>query len=158
MTKTDDSRFLQHMLGLACIAALSAGCVTEVGEPPVEEPVPDTAAIDVDPTGNWNVTYMFGAGCSQPASTATTTFTVTRTPAGYAVSAPGVAMTGTMLCTPDSCKLSGTFAWSTSDGQFQQSANMVLDARDGITGSGTEAVVVGTATCGFTFAVTGSKG
>ena len=158
MKTIDSPRFLQHMVGLACIAGLTVSCTTDLGNTSTLEPSPEAPAMDLDPTGNWNLTYKFGAGCGQPGSTATTTFTVTRTPDGYAVSAPGVTMTGTMLCIPDSCKLSGMFGWSTSDAQFQQSANIVLDASDDITGSGTEAVVVGTTTCGFTFTITGSKG
>lgn len=158
MTKTDDSRFLQHMLGLACIAALSVSCTTELGEPSAgEEPTPDAPAIDVDPTGNWNLAYMLDAGCGQPAATGTATFTVTRAPDGYAVSMPGVTTTGTLICTPNSCKLSGILAWATADGRFQQSVNMVLDAHDGISGNGTESVVTGISACSVTFTVQGKR-
>lgn len=157
MKTTDSPRFLQHMVGLACIAALTVSCTTDLGDTSPLEPSPEAPAMDLDPTGNWNLTYMFGAGCGQPAITAAATFTVTRTPDGYAVSAPGVAMTGTMLCTPDSCKLSGTFAWATGEARVQQSANIVLDELDDITGSGTESIVVGTAACGFTFTVQGTR-
>jgi hypothetical protein len=157
MTKTNDSRFLQHMLGLACIAALSAGCIAEVGEPPAGEPAPDASAMDVDPTGNWNLAYMLDAGCGQPAATGTDTFTVTRTPDGYAVSAPGVTTTGTLLCTPDRCKLSGMFAWAEPGAQLQQNANLSLDAHGSITGNGTEAVITMDMICSFTFTVHGMR-
>jgi len=113
--------------------------------------------MDIDPTGNWDLTYMFLAGCGQSAGTATDTFTVTLTPDGYAVSASGASTTGTLLCTPDSCKLSAVFAWSDASMQYQESANMVLDADDNITGNGTVYATDGTTACNLVFTVTGSR-
>ena len=82
---------------------------------------------------------------------------MTQTPQGYAVSAAGVTTTGTLVCTPDHCKLSGMFGWAEQGAQLQQSANLSLDAHGSIAGNGTEAVITMTTVCSFTFTVTGSK-
>lgn len=157
MKMIDYPRVLRRMLGGACTAVLAMGCMTEVGDRLPADPVPDAPAMDLDPTGNWNLNYMFDAGCGQPASKSTATFTVTRAASGYAVSAPGITVMGTMICAPDSCKLSGTLAWATSEAKFQQSANLVLDGHGSVTGNGTESVVAGTTLCGLAFTVAGSK-
>lgn len=158
MKTTDRSKFLHHVLGLACMTALTTSCIGDVGEPPKPDPPRDAAIMDVDPIGNWSLIYMLGAGCDQPASTETMTFTVTRTTDGYEVSAPGVTATGTMICTQKNCKLSAILAGSTADGEFQQNVNLVLDAGGTVTGGGTISVVTETTTCGITFTVTGVKG
>lgn len=169
MMKTiNHSRFLRHLFRFACIAALTASCTSEVSGPPPTagsspdpkpEPdyPPDAGAMNIDPTGNWDLTYMLLAGCGLPAGTATDTFTVTRTPDGYAVSAGGATTTGTLICMPDNCKLSAVLAWSDSNVQYQQSCNMTLDAHDGIAGNGTVAFADGTTICSIVFTVTGSR-
>ena len=151
------TRCLQSMFGLACVAWLAASCTNDVGGGTMGNPAPDAAMMDLDPTGNWNITYSFSAGCGQPESTASDTFTVTRAPTGYAVTAAGATTTGTLLCTAASCKLSGMFAWSAAGSQFQQNVNIALDPHDGITGSGTESVVTGTMTCSVPFTVQGKR-
>lgn len=78
-------------------------------------------------------------------------------PDGYAVSDGGATTTGTLICTPDNCKLSAVIAWSDSSIQYQQSTNMTLDMHDGISGNGTVSVADGTTTCNLAFTVTGSK-
>jgi hypothetical protein len=89
---------------------------------------------------------------------ASSTITVTLAPNGYAVSAAGATTAGTLLCTAETCKLSGMFAWSDGTSQFQQNVNIALDAQDAITGTGTESVVNTTATCSVVFAVQGKRG
>ncbi|HEX7836312.1 MAG TPA: hypothetical protein VF469_02555 [Kofleriaceae bacterium] len=148
---------LRHVFGPACIAVLVAGCTSYVGDGTMGGPAPDAAAMNVDPTGNWNLTYMLDAGCGQPAATAMGTFTVTLSPQGYAVSAAGVTTAGTLTCTPDHCKLSGMFAWVQPGAQHQQSANLSLDAHGNITGNGTDAVVTMTTTCSITFTAHGTR-
>lgn len=157
------SRLLLALLGAACATAPLASCTNDVGGGTVGggtigQASPDAPTEnDLDPTGNWNVTYMFGAGCGQPATTASSTFTVTRAATGYAVAAAGATVMGTLICTPESCKLSGSFAWAASGSQFEQDANITLDAQGNITGNGTEAVVTMSTTCAFTFTVQGTR-
>jgi hypothetical protein len=149
------------MFGLACVAVLVASCTNEVGGGAVDNTAPDATVKGLDPTGNWNISYSFDAGCGQAASTAMSVFTVTLSPMGYAVSAAGATTSGTLDCTPETCKLSGMFAWSADGSQFQQNVNITLDAHDAITGNGTEAVatttMTGTTTCSVTFTAKGMR-
>jgi len=155
MTHTDHSPLLQQARRQAWIAALAVGCTSPTDPPP--EPPPDAGVMAVDPTGNWDLTYMFSAGCGQPPRMATSTFTVTRAPSGYAVTVPGATTSGTLICTPTNCKLSAMFAWSDGTWQYLQSSNILLDAQGSITGNGSESVVATNAACSFTFTVKGSK-
>jgi len=117
----------------------------------------DDVQPELDPTGNWNVTYAFAASCGNPATTTTGTFTVTLDAQGYDIIVVGVSSTGSMLCTSEQCKLSGTFAWMTGDATYQQSMNLVLDAEMKVGGNGTETVITTESTCTYPFTVTGSK-
>jgi hypothetical protein len=117
----------------------------------------DAAVATLDPTGNWSVTYTFAPACGRDATATTGTFTVTLGPKGYDVEVAGVASTGTLLCSADACKLSGTFAWMASGSGFQQSMNLTLDKQAKVSGSGTEAVVTSTSSCTYSFTVLGSK-
>jgi hypothetical protein len=153
------TRYLQSMFGFAC-AVLVASCTNDVGSGTMgtmDPSGPDAAVPDLDPTGNWNLSYDFAAGCGQPETMATGTFTVTRAPNGFAVTAAGATTTGTLLCKADSCKLSGMIAWSDTSSQFQQNVNITLDAHDAIAGNGTESVVTGTTACSVTFTVQGTR-
>ncbi len=155
---TERSRALHYLFALACIAGATAGCTADGAMIDGPTAVPNDAAVaSVDPTGNWSLSYAFDAGCGQPATTATTTFTVTRGADGYALAIAGAMTSGTLICTPADCKLSAIFAWSNGDVKFQQSANMTLDTRDVITGNGTESVVTASAVCSFAFTVHGSN-
>jgi hypothetical protein len=161
-------KFFRCLFGSACIAALVVSCTSDVSEPPptdgsYPEPKPepnsppDDEAMDLDPTGNWDLTYMLLPGCGLPASTATDTFTVTRAPNGYAVSAGIAATTGTLLCAPENCKLSAVLVWSDSSYKYQQSFNMSLNTHNAITGNGTVSFADQMTTCSIAFTVTGLK-
>ena len=118
---------------------------------------PDAAVYGLDPTGNWSVTYAFQPACDNAATTTNGTFTVTLTSMGYAVEVANVQSQGTLLCSTDECRLSGTFAWSQADTGFEQSMNLTLDAMSNVSGTGTEAVVTQGSTCTYPFTVTGSR-
>jgi hypothetical protein len=137
-------------LGLLCALLFAASCAA------TPDTTPD-AGLPLDPTGNWSVTYTFAPSCGRTASATTGTFTVTQGPQGYDVEVAGVVSTGTLLCSPDACKLSGTFAWMANGSGFQQSMNLTLDPHDKVNGSGTEAVVTSTGSCTYPFTVVGSK-
>lgn len=113
--------------------------------------------VNVDPSGNWDLTYRFSAGCGHPASTTDATFTVASTGDGFEVEAQGATTRVALLCTPERCILAGTFSWSSSAGNYQQHAILQLDANDRVSGSGTETIVTRTGTCLFTFTVAGSR-
>jgi len=159
MTKTCvHTPYLRCLLGLACLAPLVASCTSTVGDDrPPGGGAPDAQVKDLDPTGNWTLNYMYAAGCGVQASTAMATFTVTLTPNGYAVSAAGVTTTGTLICLPDSCKLSGMFAWASNGSQFQQNANITLDMHNALAGNGTVAIVSATTTCSLEFTAHGTR-
>ena len=76
---------------------------------------------------------------------------------GYSIEVAGVASMGVLVCGVDECKLSGTWAWATSDTQFQQSMNLTLDSHDAVQGEGTEAVVTADSNCTYPFTVSGSR-
>jgi len=157
---TGSTRALQCLFGVVCITACIAGCTASSGTPMTAEADPSAGTpdgSDLDPTGNWNLTYQFSAGCGQPATSATALLTVTRGPNGYAVTVSGTAASGSLICAADGCKLSAMFAWSTSGFVFQQSANLALDASDSITGTGTEVVAGGAVSCSVPFQVQGQK-
>nr|HEX4312390.1 hypothetical protein [Kofleriaceae bacterium] len=118
---------------------------------------PDAATPSLDPTGNWNVVYQFAASCDNAATTSTGTFTVTLGPNGYALEVAGVASQGVLECTTSECLLSGTWAWASSDTEFQQSMNLTLDDHDAVIGEGTEAVVTADSNCTYPFTVSGAR-
>ncbi|HEY0478342.1 MAG TPA: hypothetical protein VGD37_12545 [Kofleriaceae bacterium] len=141
------------LLGLVGLTALLAGCT--VGEPGGASP--DAAIAELDPTGNWSVMYSFSNGCGQMMTTSTSTFTITLAADGYAVTAPGATTTGTLLCTAVDCKLSGIFMWSAGGAQYQQNANLALDAHGKISGNGTEFIITPAGACSLTFTAGGTK-
>jgi hypothetical protein len=91
------------------------------------------------------------------ASTTTGTFTVTLGGMGYEILVAGVSSTGSILCSPESCKLSGTWAWQTSDTAYQQSMNLTLGVDDSVTGDGTEDVITASSNCTYPFTVAGQR-
>jgi hypothetical protein len=170
MKNTARSSALHYLIGLACVAAPVAGCATDTPAPKPSDPgdpgegsgsgsdPSQPPGAGLDPTGNWNLTYMFGAGCGQGPTTAPSTFTVTLGPQGYTVAIAGTTTTGTLICADDTCKLSAVFAWTDATGtQFQQSANIALDGTGTITGSGTESVTSTSMACTISFTVQGTK-
>lgn len=115
-------------------------------------------ATSLDPTGNWSLTYSFAAGCGQPASQASSTFTVTSGSDGYDVEIAGTTTAGTLVCTPISCKLSAVFSWmDTSSTKFQQSANITLDPQGMLRGNGTESITNSALSCNIAFIVEGGR-
>lgn len=136
-------------LPFALVCALLTACSND------SKNTPDAGVID--PTGNWSVNYNFAPACGREATTTAGVFTVTLSPDGYVVAVPGVASTGSLVCTTEVCKLSGTFAWMASDTGYQQSMNVDLDANGAVTGNGTETVVTTDSTCTYTFIVSGAK-
>jgi len=176
--------FLPRRPTLACLTALIMSCTSSSNDPapPTETADPadpgtghgsDSGAgygddagsgaenededVNIDPSGDWDLTYWFSAGCGQPASTTDGTFTVTSTAHGFEVAAEGATTRVTLLCTPKRCILSGIFAWSSRAGDYQQHAILQLDANDRVSGSGTETIATPTGTCLFTFTVGGSR-
>ena len=135
------------------LALAAVGCSTNS----TPEGGADAAVATLDPTGNWNIVYQFGASCGNAATTTTGTFTVTYGASGYAIDVAGVTSMGVLACTTDECKLSGTWAWATSDTTFQQSMNLTLDAQGAVLGEGTEAVVTTDSNCTYPFTVAGSR-
>lgn len=148
-------RIAHSLFALTCIAGLAA-CSADP-KSGTDPKMPD-GATGLDPTGNWSLTYSFDAGCGQAASQAESTFTVTLGTQGYDVEIAGTQTAGTLICTPTSCKLSAVFVWKDAAGtQFQQSANITLDAMDYIKGSGTESVMSSTMSCNIAFTVEGTR-
>lgn len=137
------------MKGNLLLCALVSACSSN---PPA---TPDAGILD--PTGNWSVDYNFAPACGHDASTTTGVFTVTLGPNGYAVEVAGVASTGTLVCTSDACRLSGTFAWMSSGTGYEQSMNVDLDDKGRVGGNGSETVVTSDSSCTYTFTVSGAK-
>ena len=135
-------------ISLICALVLATACTDKEEDP--EEPA-------LDPTGNWSVTYAFAPSCGNAASTTTGTFTVTLDGQGYNIVVIGVQSTGSLVCTADVCKLSGTFAWMASGATHQQSMNLTLDVDSRVGGNGTETVITPDRTCTYPFTVTGTK-
>nr|HEX4318790.1 hypothetical protein [Kofleriaceae bacterium] len=138
---------------LAIVAATGAAACQNQGA----DAGPDAAIATLDPTGNWNVVYQFGAACGNDATTSPGTFTVTYGPQGYAIDVAGVTSMGVLACGATECKLSGTWAWAATDTQFQQSMNLTLDAQGAVLGEGTEAVITSSSNCTYPFTVSGSR-
>ena len=140
---------------LAVSGSLAVFATACQSNPP--EAGPDAPVTTLDPTGNWSVVYQFASACGNAATTTTGTFTVTYGTTGYAIEVAGVSSTGVLACDSEECKLSGTWAWATSDTQFQQSMNLTLDSHDAVQGEGTEAVVTTDSNCTYPFTVSGSR-
>lgn len=138
------------MLAVAMVGA--AACTT-----PVADTGPDAAASQIDPTGNWSVTYSFAPSCGNAASTTTGTFAVTFNGQGYDIEVAGVSSVGALACTSGECRLSGTWAWSTTDTRYQQSMNLTLDPTNNVSGNGTETVITATSNCVYPFTVAGTR-
>jgi hypothetical protein len=155
MTKTTP-RIAHSLFVLACIAAPVAGCAADAHPDPMM--TGPGGATGLDPTGNWSLTYSFAPGCGQAASQAASTFTVTLGTQGYDVEIAGTQTAGTLTCTSTNCKLSAVFVWMDASGtQFQQSANIALDAQDKIKGNGTESIMSSTMSCNIAFTVEGTR-
>jgi hypothetical protein len=139
-------------LALATLTAVAAtACTTPASTSP------DAAVASVDPTGNWSVTYSFAPSCGNPASTTTGTFAVTFTGSGYSIEVAGVSSVGVLACDATECRLSGTWAWQTTDTAYQQSMNLTLGSADTVSGDGTEAVITTDSNCTYPFTVTGTR-
>jgi hypothetical protein len=136
-------------LGFALLCVVFSACATDSDM--------ETDAGLLDPTGNWSVMYNFAPACGRAATTTTGVFTVTVGPNGYSVEVAGVASVGSLVCTSDACKLSGTFAWMASSTGYEQSMNLVLDSTGRVAGNGSETVVTSDSSCTYTFTVSGSK-
>lgn len=140
------------MLALVTVTSVGfAACATP------DDSSPDAAVSQIDPTGNWAVTYSFAPSCGNPASTTTGTFAVTFTGMGYSIEVAGVSSVGALACDATECKLSGTWAWQTTDTAYQQSMNLTLDTSSSVTGDGTEAVITSDSNCTYPFTVTGTR-
>ena len=134
--------------------------VVVLGAAACSAPVADTgpdAAPQIDPTGNWSLDYSFAPACGNPASTTTGTFAVTFNGQGYDIEVAGVSSVGALACTAGECRLSGTWAWATSDTRYQQSMNLRLDTASAVSGNGTETVITTNSNCVYPFTATGTR-
>lgn len=142
---------MRHRVLALGLVSLFAACGAPEASPP------DAFVPAVDPTGNWAITYSFSPACGMGATTSDGTFTVTLGGMGYQILVAGVSSAGSIICDSEKCKLSGTWAWQTTDTAYQQSMNLTLGADSSVTGTGTEQVLTSDSDCTYPFTATGQR-
>lgn len=114
----------------------------------------------VDPVGSWNFTLTWGSGsCGMTGSSSLTT-RVSPLGEGYTITESGTYLTGKILCTPDSCRMSFTESGPFGSGadRMTLSVDLAVDTSNAITGSGLAQVTRAAGDCSQVFSALGALG